>query len=361
MKHKLHLRKGTVATLIGICLVAVMTLAINYHRAKSVISPLKVHFIDVEGDATLLQYTMGDEVHYGMIDVGQRTEDAKNAAVYFAGVADKAKQERVLDFCIITHAHRDHYYGLRYLKENNIKVKKLYVNSLFYEETAIEGEDRENVSPTKRALKKFLKKKANKNGELVSEDAIVLVPPKSVATISYDGLEIHILGSTLEREEQDAVTEGYVNMHSMMCTVDYSNYKYIFMGDVYQDAYDKIVEENLYHDYLVSQDASTNIICKLGHHGRRDEENYKENSEKAIYNYIVSGKYKKLYAIANKHYGNTKEKFANSTALQKMWNDKKGRVYCIDGYEMNRKNTYIKNNKVREKVQNIWALTSGKQ
>lgn len=164
-----NFKKAMAAVLIIVCMMYVLVVRV-VPKWNTGTCGLKVHFIDVKGDATLIQYNEGKQTHYGMIDVGQKASDKKNAAAYFAGVADKAKQDRVLDFCIIIHVHRDHYYGLRYLKEYDIKVKKLYVNSLFYDESTAEGEIEDDSSTSKKkTLKEFIDK-VNQNNVLVDEE-----------------------------------------------------------------------------------------------------------------------------------------------------------------------------------------------
>ena len=199
---------------------------INPKQAYAATYPLKVHYLDVKGDCTLIKYTYGGQTHYGMIDAGQETENNKaseSAAAYFAGLADKAGNPRTLDFCIITHAHNDHYIGLKYFDDYNIHVNTMYVNN-YYRDIQSDGKVSLNT-----------KLNSMKNSGAISQ-IIYVGYNNSSNVIKYDGgFSLRILGPVLsESSNTSNPGDGVVNVRSMMCTLDYDNYKYIFMGDLYE-------------------------------------------------------------------------------------------------------------------------------
>lgn len=300
--------------------------------------PLKVHYLDVKGDATLIKYTYNGQTHYGMIDAGQETENnraSESAAGYFASIADKAKNPRTLDFCIITHAHNDHYIGLKYFEDYNIKVKNMYVNS-YYNDISYNG---------KVSLKTRLNS-MKKNGSIENIEYIGYRQTKQISI--EGGFLLTILGPVLN--ETSYTTEnppgaGVVNIRSMMCTLDYDNYKYIFMGDLYQKdgkGLSTITNNNLYQNYLIPK-ANKIVIYKISHHGRRNENNYNEeakNAELDMYNYVSNNGKNQVYCIANRYYTKSNSstsdynKFGeSSTDLQNLWYNKTKNVYFNTGYK----------------------------
>lgn len=338
--------KKVFSMFLSIVLLLSMVPFVKANMISAATYPLKVHFIDVAGDSTLIKYTASGTTHYGMIDAGNETENNRayeSSAAYFAGVADKAGNPRILDFCIITHAHNDHYIGLKYFDEYNIHVNTMYVNA-YYNTLEEDG---------KVSLKTRLN--AMKNAGMIGNIVYVSYRDSS-NVISYPGgFSLRILGPILT--ESTGTTAGYVNKRSMMCTLDYDNYKYIFMGDVYQSALTEITNNSLYSSYLVPSSSATKVIYKIGHHGRRNNTNYDAASETAMYQYISNQNTNAVYCIANKYFSSSST-YAKSTSLQTLWYNKamvKG-LYFNTGYKKTGASSYSPIS--RDSFNGIYALTT---
>lgn len=353
MKGKKFMKNNLILKKIICCFMTFVMVFGIFHviRPKQVQAatyPLKVHYLDVKGDATLIKYTYNGQTHYGMIDAGQETENNKaseSAAAYFAGIADKAGNPRTLDFCIITHAHNDHYIGLKYFEDYNIKVKNMYVNS-YYRNLQTDG---------KVSLNTRLNSMKN-NGSI--NNIIYVGYNNSSNVITYGGgFSLRILGPVLQ--ESTSTGDAVVNVRSMMCTLDYDDYKYIFMGDIYEKdgkGLPTITNGLLYKNYLVPTSSDTKVIYKIGHHGRRNANNYNASAEEAMYKYISNNGTNKVYCIANKYFSSGSEYYTNSTALQNLWYNKTGNVYFNTGYKKTSKTSYSAT--ARDTVNGISALTS---
>lgn len=324
---------------------------INPKQVQAATYPLKVHYLDVKGDATLIKYTYNGQTHYGMIDARQETENNKaseSAAAYFAGIADKAGNPRTLDFCIITHAHNDHYIGLKYFDDYKIKVKNMYVNAYY-----------NDVSYNEKVSLKTRLNSMKKNGSIENIEYIGYRQTKQISI--EGGFLLTILGPVLN--ETSYTTEnppgaGVVNIRSMMCTLDYDNYKYIFMGDLYEKdgkGLSTITNNNLYQSYLVPK-ANKIVIYKISHHGRRNANNYSDSAEEEMYKYISNNGSNKVYCIANKYFNSSSEYYTNSTALQNLCYSKTGNVYFNTGYKKTSKTSYSAVS--RDTINGISALTS---
>jgi len=345
---------STTKKIISYIMTIIMILSIfnitNPKQVQAATYPLKVHYLDVKGDATLIKYTYNGKTYYGMIDAGQETENNKaseSAAAYFAGIADKAGNPRTLDFCIITHAHDDHYIGLKYFDDYNIHVNKMYVND-YYRDIQPDG---------KVSLNTRLNSMKN-NGAI--NQIIYIGHNDSSNVITYNGgFSLTILGPVLsESNNTSDPGAAVVNVRSMMCTLDYDNYKYIFMGDIYEKdgkGLPTITNNDLYEDYLVPSRPSIKVVYKISHHGRRNAGNYNASAEAAMYDYISNKGTNKVYCIANKYFSSSSE-YATSTNLQNLWYNKTGNVYFNTGYKKTSQTAYSAVS--RDTVNGISALTS---
>ena len=293
-----------------------------------------------------------------MIDAGQTTKNdiaSESAAAYLAGLTGNTGKVITLDFCIITHAHTDHYIGLKYFNSYNINVEKMYVNAYY---NNVKPDGKVSLSTRLQAMKD--------KGLIKNIYSIETGHPPIM--ISCGDATLKILppifpGSKTATE----APEGEVNIRSMICTLDHSNYKYIFMGDVYEkdgQGLSTIRNTDLYKNCLVPGNNQT-VIYKISHHGRRNNKNYNKSEEQKMYDCISKHGKNTVYCIANRNYTKSNstqtayDKYAtNSLNLQNLWYNNSPNVYFNTGYKKTGTSETAYYSVPIERYNGISALTS---
>ena len=192
---------------------------------------LEIVFLDIgQGDSALIKLPSGQK---GLIDTGANyisSQKVENNLPYFS---------QDLDFILLTHPDLDHVGGTQDILDN-FRTKKLIIST----ENTYEAYDNINkVGKNKNVTQVY--KINNLNKILLSK-----------------GLSLEILGPYKHETGSD-------NHKSIINSLKYGNFEFIFTGDADQEAERNIVSQG-YFDENKEKDLKINKtikILKVGHHG----------------------------------------------------------------------------------------------
>ncbi len=184
---------------------------------------LEIVFLDIgQGDSALIKFPSGQK---GLIDTGANyisSQKVENNLPYFS---------QDLDFILLTHPDLDHVGGTQDII-NNFKTKKLIIST----ENTYEAYDNTNkVGENKNVIQVY--KINNLNKIILGKD-----------------LSLEILGPYKHETGSD-------NHKSIINSLKYGNFEFIFTGDADQEAERNIVSQGYF------ENTKTIKVLKVAHHG----------------------------------------------------------------------------------------------
>ena len=278
-------------------------------QATSSTHVTKVHFIANGGEKIKqtdgsTKITRGDAIliendgEYALIDTGIDNKCAEYLDKYRK---EKGLKTLNLKYVILTHHHNDHYKGLKYIiKKDNIKVKCF-----------IRQKDHDDISDNKAcksdSYKNLMKSINNLNAKGTNFNKLEYIYTLNVNAVenATKTVKKNVGDSTLYiyrplRKTTDANVaksdpNNYENNRSIICRLESGSRKYLFTGDVYNEAILRIVE---YMKKTWPQMLNTYVL-KLQHHGIINYyyDNYENNGANQTnkYNSVVNDIYKNKF------------------------------------------------------------------
>lgn len=201
-------------------------------------STFSIRFIDVgQGDAALVMC----DGHSMLIDGGDK-KHSKN--VYNAL---EEEQVRHLDILAVSHFHTDHYAGLTSALANVSRIDLAISNVDSYDNVAgIDEEEEENAEIRKRVFSDF-------THELSSAGASLRVP--------HAGDKYELGSATVEVVD----VSSSQNNDSLVLLITYGKTKFLFTGDIEENAQKRIYEK--YKDEDGADKCYKLDLIKMPHHG----------------------------------------------------------------------------------------------
>ena len=201
-------------------------------------STFSIRFIDVgQGDAALVMC----DGHSMLIDGGDK-KHSKN--VYNAL---EEEQVRHLDILAVSHFHTDHYAGLTSALANVSRIDLAISNVDSYDNVAgIDEEEEENAEIRKRVFSDF-------THELSSAGASLRVP--------HAGDKYELGSATVEVVD----VSSSQNNDSLVLLITYGKTKFLFTGDIEENAQKRIYEK--YKDEDGADKGYKLDLIKMPHHG----------------------------------------------------------------------------------------------
>ncbi len=228
---------------------------------------LSVHFLEMgnkyTGDCTYIRYGTTDI----LIDCGSKSSSIPYVSEYLK----KHMQDNVIEYCIVTHAHADHYAGFA----TNSKTKSLF--EIFEFGTIIDFGSHTNKGKTVATAtgmqKNYLTKRAVaiENGAEYYDASTQVKNSNKVYNIGENNevkLEILYNGSFASGVNNSE------NNYSVCSLLTYDNKEFLFTGDL-EEAHGSYGETRLLDDNLSLQTIKNNgethgvEVFKAGHHGSK--------------------------------------------------------------------------------------------
>ncbi|MEN3013198.1 MAG: ComEC/Rec2 family competence protein [Endomicrobiia bacterium] len=220
-------------------------------------SVVKIYFLDVkEGDATFIITSTSKTI---LIDTGHDKFDSGKYIYEFV----KSKNFDKIDFMIISHPHRDHIGGAKYLLLN-MKIEN------FYESGIVSKSDvyREilNIVTEKKINYKIIREKdrIKLDNEL---EAYIFHPPR------------------------EAFSYTSINNNSLVFKIVYKKFSVLFTGDIEKKAEREIIKRYIYKHETLKSD-----ILKVPHHGSN-------SSSTDAFIRLVNPKFAIIFCGINNRYG----------------------------------------------------------
>ena len=221
---------------------------------------LSVHFLELgnkyTGDCTYIRYGSTDI----LIDCGSKSSSISYVSNYLKNYMKDDK----IDYCIVTHAHADHYAGFTTTKNSMFE--------LFDYGTIIDFGTATNKDANSGALKKYI---TNRNNAIercdaeyldVSED--VTLGNNKVYNIGENG-EVKL--EILYNYYYDHNSNGTENNYSVCVLLTYDNKEFLFTGDLEEhgsNGESKLLECNESLKAIKNSDDGVEVY-KAGHHGSK--------------------------------------------------------------------------------------------
>ncbi|MGM9948357.1 ComEC/Rec2 family competence protein [Floccifex sp.] len=180
-------------------------------------SSFSIKYLNVgQGDAALIEC----DGHYMMIDGGPSGSEMVIRSVL------RDNSVKKLDYLIISHAHKDHYYGISEVMNNDLKIKKVLCNTNYSENASFD------------VFKDRLKKD-------------IIIPEKGKKYKFGSALINIILVGNPKKNKND----------SIVLTIEYSDKVFLFTGDMSVDQ-----QTEFSNKYFDDEHFECDII-KIPHHG----------------------------------------------------------------------------------------------
>lgn len=221
-----------------------------------------VHFLELgnkyTGDCTYIK--VGEDIDI-LIDCGSRTSSIAYVQKYLDNYITNTNEqnEKILDYVIVTHAHRDHYAGFA----TSTKMKSIFdlfdcKNIITFSQTESGKKDTTTYKNFKRELDDEISKGAthytakecvdNENG---ATDTFVL---DAVNNITLQILDTRFYHEASENE----------NNNSVCCMINQGNKNFLFTGDLEGES-----EEDGEHSLITRNTLPKVELLKAGHHGSK--------------------------------------------------------------------------------------------
>ena len=225
------------------------TSSIDVNLVKS--QELSIHFLElgnkVDGDCTLVK-AGNTEV---LIDAGSDESSITTIKNYI----DQYIEDNVLEYIIVTHAHKDHYAGFA-TDEDEISLFDIYDI-----ETVIQFAQVTDDTTTNQIYQNYLREISELQARCgtnvyTAQDCIAEINGAQKKYQLNGKVELEILNHRYYRE-----TSSTENNHSVCCQIIQNNEKYfLFTGDLEAEGEASLIEENNLHPVE---------LYKAGHHGSK--------------------------------------------------------------------------------------------
>ena len=222
---------------------------------------LSVHFLELgnkyTGDCTYIRYGTTDI----LIDCGSKSSSISYVSDYLKNYM----QDDVIEYCIVTHAHTDHFAGFTTTKNSMFE--------LFNYRTIIDFGSATNKDASSGALKKYI---TNRN-KAVSNGATHFDASTEVDECNNKVFEIGTNGEVkleiLYNYYYDHSISGTENNYSVCALLTYNRKSFLFTGDLEEHGSEGETKLLQYNQSL--QDIKNNgeqygvDLYKAGHHGSK--------------------------------------------------------------------------------------------
>jgi len=227
---------------------------------------LSVHFLELgnkyTGDCTYIRYGNIDI----LIDCGSKSSSISYVSDYLKSYM----QDDVIEYCIVTHAHTDHYAGFA----TSGKVKSLF--ELFKYETIIDFGTATNKDADSGVLKKYITKRnlaknaVGEQAEYFDASSGVTVGNNKVYEIGANGeLKLEILYNYYFDHSFSAGENNY----SVCVLLQYDGKNFLFTGDLEEHGSEgetKLLQYNQSLQEIKNNGEEYGIdLYKAGHHGSK--------------------------------------------------------------------------------------------
>ena len=223
-----------------------------------------VHFLELgnkyTGDCTYIRYGNTDI----LIDCGSKSSSIPYVSEYLKSYM----KDDTIDYCIVTHAHADHYAGFA----TSGKVKSLF--DLFTFGTIIDFGNATKKDSESGMLKKYIDKRDNAverdNAEYLDVSTEVTLGNNKVYSIGESG-EVKL--EILYNYYYDNHTSSTENNYSVCVLLTYDNKEFLFTGDLEEHGSEgetKLLQYNESLQAIKNNGEDFGVeVYKAGHHGSK--------------------------------------------------------------------------------------------
>ena len=225
---------------------------------------LSVHFLELgnkyTGDCTYIRYGNVDI----LIDCGSKSSSISYVSDYLKSYM----QDDIIEYCIVNHAHTDHYAGFA----TSGKTKSMF--ELFEYGTIIDFGGATNKNANEGALKKYVTKRdaaiARDNAEYFDVSTESKLNNNKVYEIGTDGeVKLEILYNYYYENK----IGGTENNYSVCVLLTYEEKTFLFTGDLEEHGSDgetKLLENNASLKAIRDNGKEFGVdVYKAGHHGSK--------------------------------------------------------------------------------------------
>lgn len=228
-----------------------------------------VHFLELgnkyTGDCTYIK--VGTDIDI-LIDCGSRT----SSIAYVKQYLDNYVTDGVLDYVIVTHAHRDHYAGFA----TSVNTKSIF--DLFYCNNIITFSQTETGKKETTTYKNFERELSQAKGldltNSTNENKIEIAPNVYTALECVNEIngakKVFVLDDINNIELEILETKFYSvaseneNNNSVCCMINQGEKNFLFTGDLEGES-----EEDGEHSLITSNNLPKVELLKAGHHGSK--------------------------------------------------------------------------------------------
>jgi len=225
---------------------------------------LSVHFLELgnkyTGDCTYIRYGSTDI----LIDCGSKSSSIS----YVSDYLNNYMQDDVIEYCIVTHAHTDHYAGFTTTKNSMFE--------LFDYETIIDFGSATNKDKDAGVLKKYITNRDNAiercDAEYVDASTDISEGNNKVFSIGQNGeVKLEILYNYYYNNK----IGGTENNYSVCALLSYDDKNFLFTGDLEEhnsEGETKLLQHNESLQTIKNNIATKGYgvdVYKAGHHGSK--------------------------------------------------------------------------------------------